>query len=198
MSEIAKFYDLMIKKGVRYAYQYKISVTGGSEIATAFGNGDYHFYAQGFTLPARTIAEATVNFQGMTFKLPNNMTYTGTIDLAVNCDKNMTVRTQCETWMNKYGDLLKGGGGYKRIPQNSTIRLDLLNETLDENDISRTYTLLGCWPSNVGNATLGQGSTEILTFPMTLVYQYYVEGSAGADPNGFKSPIDTNNLNTGV
>ncbi len=192
-SEISNFYNKMISKGVRYAYQYKVSVFGSDIPGTNFGRDDFHFYAQGFTLPSRTVTPAEVAFQGMKFRLPNTMEYTGTINLVVNCDESMSIRTQCEVWMNVYANLVAGGGGRKTIPANANVRLDLLSSTLDQDAIDRTYTLVGCWPSMVGDSTLGQNETGILQFPFTLVYQYYVEGDSGASPN-FVSPADTNNL----
>ena len=192
-SEISNFYNKMISKGVRYSYQYKVSVYGSDIPGTNFGREDFHFYAQGFTLPSRTVEIQEINFQGMKFRLPNNMNYTGIINLNVNCDESMAIRTQCEVWMNVYGNIIAGGGGKKTIPANANVRLDLLNSTLDQDDISRTYVLVGCWPSSIGESTLGQSETGILVFPFTLAYQYYVEGDSGVSPN-FQSPADTSNV----
>ena len=190
MSEISRFYSMMQKTGVRFAYQYKVQLfTTDTDVTAAFRDAaarspkkvefdfaqkDFNFYAQGFTLPGRTIEQANVSFQGMTFRLPNNMTYTGTITLEVNSDEMMIVRSTCELWMNIYADLIKGGGGKKLIP-NFKVAMQLLDSNLDQENIMKTYTIYGCWPSNVGDVAFGQDNTAIAKFPMTLVYQYYIE-----------------------
>lgn len=189
MSEISKFYQQMEKSGVRYAYQYKVSLYPSDQESRAalgadFNNRVFNFYAQGFTLPGRTMNTADVNFQGMKFKLPNNMEYGNSISIEVNCDKAMNVRTTCENWMNIYAKLSNGGGGKKLIP-NFKVRLDLLNSYLDEDTDkqgpskdgpdTKVYELFGCYPTSIGDVTFGQDNTAIAKFTMGLIYQYYEE-----------------------
>jgi hypothetical protein len=85
--------------------------------------------------------------------------------------------------MNIYADLVKGGGGKKLIPQFNVV-MSLLTPNLDQNTPEKQYVLYGCWPNNIGDIGFGQDNLGVAKFPMTLVYQYYIE-------QGVTAPIGT-------
>ncbi len=191
MSKLSNFYANVAANGVRYAYQYRASVVGlpvlsdvqsqtnarevFADPASANDKGapNFSFYCQSTSLPGRTVTQSTVSWLGMSFQVPNGMTYTHSMNLRVTCDPKMQLREAFEAWMDVYGSSTAVGGGAKRLPSEDVkLVLEMTNEKTNDPDGS-VYELVGCWPSVIGDMEFGQGSSELATVPITITYQYY-------------------------
>ncbi len=175
MSEqLNKFFNKLQETPVLFGNQFKVTLsnTGVPSIEQ-----DIEFFAKGVDLPGKTIEEAEIQYQGMRFRLPGGMTYSGTITLDCFTDNNMNFYEDCKAWQNHYGNMSMGGGGDKRIPEAKVI-LDLYDPSLTE--IVRTYELQGCFPSEIGEIALTHESVDVATFPLSIMYQYHNE--LGDDP----------------
>ncbi len=176
MSNISEFYSKMKETSFRRGHEFQITLSG-----TGVGNldEDIKFFAQGATLPGKTIGEATVNYQGLSFSLPGNVTFEHGISLTCLCDNNMNIYEDVKAWMNKFSNLAMSTGGDKRLP-NTKFYIDLLDSTLSE--VVRSYELVGVWPESIGEIALShEADGAIITFDIGLKYQYFIEAGNG-DP----------------
>jgi len=159
-----KFQNVPLRRGHEFELTLSTVIDGLDE--------DIKFYATSSQLPGKKIQPAEIKFQGMTFRLPGEMQYTGSITVQCRCDSNMNTFERIKSWQNEYGNLAMSGGGDKRLPL-SKVKIDLLDSTLS--DIVRTYELIGCFPSNVGDIELSHDNTEPIKFDLEITYQYFTE-----------------------
>ena len=109
---------------------------------------------------------------GLSFNVPGAATYSGSEGYAIQfrSDGEHIIRTLFEEWQRDVFDDETSTGNY-RLFGNSSITLALLNQDMD---VTRTYELVGCWPTTVGDIgfdTAGTGA--VLNFTATLAYQYW-------------------------
>ena len=175
---LKEFFSKLKQDSVRFAYQFQISFTSEENDSIIQDLDDIQFFAQSASLPGKTIETSEVFYQGVTLRVPNNVTFESPWTINLRCDEDMKVFKTIEKWNSKYADLTKGGGGDKRIPPFNA-RIDLLDKTLQH--IKETYVITGVWPENYGEITLDQSDNSITVFDVALAYQYYYNEASG-DP----------------
>ena len=136
-------------------------------------------------LPAGTRAienvQENVMLYGMTFQVPTGMGYTNTINLTLYVDspRALYLKDKLETMMEEHGQLSKNTGTAKKgkIPTNS-IYLDLLKpDSMNPTDAAKRYTLVGVYPTSVGNVGLTHTGSALSTIPVIFSYQYYFDNA---------------------
>ena len=168
---LSNFYQGMKTTGLRLGYEFQVTVPELNNI---------QFLAASTTLPGKTINPVDVPYFGQNFKIPTNADYGGEWSISCRCDADLKLKKDMEKWMNQYSDLSKNGGGFKNIPDNN-VRIDLLDHDLKT--ITKTYVLVGVWPTNVGELAFDQATAEIVTIELGMVFQYWYDE---ADENPLK------------
>lgn len=154
--------------GLRKSYQFQIYI---EEVDSKLDAGNsFSFFAQSATVPGMTIEMIETQYQGVTLRSPNNLLFESPWNITVRCDSEMKVRDAIETWQKKHADLIKGGGGDKKIPD-VRARVDLLDDQLET--ILKTYILEGVFPSTNSEIPLDHADNSISTFDLGLEYQYW-------------------------
>lgn len=120
------------------------------------------------SLPARTIAEVAVPWQGFDYKIAGKSEY-GTWDIVFKVDKEATIKQKFDAWQTKIHDPDSNErsepGGYMEDQY-----ITLLSETGTK---ICTYHLFNAWPSVVSDVPLDYSSTDIAVFTVTFIYQYH-------------------------
>lgn len=177
-----EFYNEMKQTGLRFAYEFQISVNEGSTNRID-GLEKLQFFATAASVPGRTLESADVPYQGMTLRVPNNVTFNSPWAVTVRCDLDMVVRKAIEKWQQEYADLKMGGGGDKKIPS-YTAHVDLLGHDLKImsnkteakfGNTGKTYVLMGIYPESYDDITLDTSDTGIATFGVNFAYQYWYD-----------------------
>lgn len=195
MAQLPTFYQKMTTAAIRLPHHFQATLNtspeGVSDAALDPTNGIFKFFVRTASLPAMTLSQAEVPYQGLNFRIPTVMQFgPGTISMSVLCDSNMELHKGLLTWKDVYANAKYGGGGKKAIPK-SNMRLDLLNQTLDYSGATavpgdaptKTYILEGIFPTNIGDLAFTQAPGEPLTFTFDIAYQYWYYEADG-DPIG--------------
>ncbi|HPM74208.1 MAG TPA: hypothetical protein PLA71_00635 [Saccharofermentans sp.] len=176
--KLSEFYNNLVQNGVQFKNHFQITI---EPISDKFGdNNRFTFHAQGGPIPAATLNPAPLQFFGMTFNLPNNLTFSGSWSTEVVCDAELKIRDIVDEWMDEFADLKKSGGGNKKIPAYKAY-IDVLDMTLEK--ITKSYVMVGIWPTSPGEITLSHTDTGVATFTLGIQYQYFYPEDKG-DPLG--------------
>jgi len=180
------FYQELQDKGVRLTHQYQLSFEG---IPTGGDLSKITMWAEGATLPGRTQETAEVPFLAYPFSIPTKLGMTNSISLTIRSDADMNIRDILLDWQNYHSNasIATGGSGEgdKKAPDEGVkVILDLYDDTLST--IVQSYSLIGVIPGNVGDATLSQADASVVTFDLTLKYQYWERNNeaGGASASG--------------
>lgn len=177
------YYSELATTGLRLQHQFQVifSPTADADWPTSLAN--VSFYAEGVNIPGRTQNKQDISYLGFPFKLPTTTVFDENITLTMRCDAGETgslLRNQLLKWMNVasnialangLSDSASTGGGVKRIPANSKIRLMLLSSDLQE--VTETYELFGAFPTSIGQMNMSNATADVATFETVFVYQYF-------------------------
>ena len=133
------------------------------------GNAETLSYLVNSTsLPANTISEVPVTWQGFDFKMAGKSEYT-TWDVVFRVDKNAEIRKNFEEWQRFIHDptsnVYSSPNEYM-MDQHITLLNDVGGEIC-------TYDLIGAWPSVVSDVPLDYTSTDLAVFTVSFTYQYH-------------------------
>jgi hypothetical protein len=172
---IQDFYYNAQRRGFARDYQLRVTQIGG----TVFNDSDLVFVKTA-TLPSRKIVVHQVPFQGLQFNVPGSAIYEGSNawTLTFHATQDFGIRNELERLSlatfdeQKSGPIGKGGKSNLALPGSERmIQLDLVNDKLQ---IIRTYYLIGCFVTEVGEINYDlQGTGKPLEFKATLAYQYW-------------------------
>ena len=167
-----EFFQGLKDTGLKLGYQFQVTIEELDNL---------QFYATSTTLPGKTLNVADIPYFGQNFKIPTSAVYSGEWTMSTRVDNALEIKKALDKWMDNFADLRSNGGGDKRVPS-STVIIDLLDSQLQ--NITDTFTLVGVWPSTMGDLTLDQSVSDPLTMDMTLQYQYWYKGTPGdsSDP----------------
>lgn len=131
---------------------------------------DFVYLVKSTSLPTRTIEELPVNWQGNIYKLASTSTFAEqTIEW--NVDINSNVRSALLEWSKLIHNPETNVHGN---PNEYMGRIELQHLDGEGNPISQ-FSLIKCWPSEVGEIAVSYDSKEIATFSTTWSYQYFIE-----------------------
>ena len=167
MSDLSKVYDKLKTQDVRYNYQFDVSIVGANAGSV---DTNLKFYAISTSKPAMTINTGEINYQGFTYRVPNNLTFDGTWSVTVRASQDMKLYEDFVAWSKIFADYDKGGGGKKNIPDSNGV-IDLMDQEL--NTIVKTYTMYGLFPTEVGELTTDHSDTSVSQFNVTFAYQFW-------------------------
>lgn len=169
-------YHTLQTKGVRLTNQWKMTfhgIPGGLD--SVLGDATY-IYVDSAMLPGRNTDVAEFMYQAFPFSIPTRSTQTNEISFTFRGDRNLEYRQAFIAWQDIHSNLdfsASGGattGGLKMFTD-ATIHMDLLDETLTA--VADKYQLVGCFPIRVGDITLSQSDSSIVTYEVAFRYQYW-------------------------
>ncbi len=177
---MSDFYSQLSRTGVRLTHQFQMSIQSVFNVRE-FEN--ITLWTESFNLPGRTVDPIEIPYFGYKFKVPGVVQMTQELNLSVRCDAGNSIRDAFLTWQKLHSSISadfgsagigsldnNSGGGNKRIPQ-TTVTLDMLDETMQE--VTQKYILFGAWPSNIGEITFSHENPDVAKFDVTLAFQYF-------------------------
>lgn len=132
------------------------------------------FLIKSASLPAATIGTIEVPYRGRKVRIPGSRTFEPwsiTVTYAVRSDNDL--RRNFQDWIDKIQSPLANDDDASAWGENWTISL------LDPADNTKaiagsTFTLIGCYPSEIGTVSLDTETTDTLAeFTATIYYSYH-------------------------
>jgi len=141
------------------------------------GSGDALSYLVNSTsLPANTISDVPVTWQGFDFKMAGKTEYSPW-DVVFRVDKDAVIRQNFESWQRFIHDptsnVYSSPNEYM-MDQHVTLLNDSGGEVC-------TYNLIGAWPSVISDVPLDYTSTDLAVFTVTFTYQYHTMSQVSYD-----------------
>lgn len=127
------------------------------------------FLVRSTSLPASTITETTIPWQGYTYRMGTKQEFADWT-VTFTLDSPDTVRNAYLNWMNKIHNPSTNVHG---IPAQYMLDQHVELLTPDGNGTVALYKLIGAWPSSVGEVTLDYATSDIASFTVTYKYQYH-------------------------
>ena len=173
---IQDFYQAATKYGLARNNAFRIKNISGNAGNFFAGNmGDLLIFAKDGTIPSRIIKTGEVKYKSFNFVVPLEAQYPDNQSWKVTfyCDGGYILRQLLEKW---------SVGTYNEHSNNSTfdwtscnIEIALVDYTKNSMVENRSYTLVGCFPTNIGSLSFDTTSTGApLTLDMTLAFQYII------------------------
>jgi hypothetical protein len=168
---ITDFYRVAQERDFSRDFQFRVlSIQPGDGSDVTITEDDL-VYAQGGTIPTRTIVNQDVPYMGLNFKCPGAAQYPGTYSITFTCDNQSALRRVFEKWSFDIFDDEFSTGNYFVPRATSTVDLLQLNPQLDA---VAHYQLVGAYPTDVGEISYNiQGTGAPVSFPVTLAYHYW-------------------------
>lgn len=168
---IRQFYRVATERDFSRDFQFRVhNITApGIEISE-----DDLIYAQGGSIPGRTIATTDVPYMGLNFKIPGAATYAGTYPITFYSDRGDTLRQLMLAWTRDTFDDETSTGNYFTPNSEHIVNLYQLDTQLEK---VNEFRLIGAFPTEVGDITYNiQGTGAPVSFDVTLAYHYITRG----------------------
>lgn len=167
-------YRANFRDGARANLFYFIPTFPPDVVQGDMSNERTSYLVRATQLPATTIEEIALNWQGMDFFVGGKHTF-AELTITFNLDDAGLLRLNFENWINKIHDPVTNEYGTiatYMLPQ----RLQLLGYS---GDVILEYVLQHCWPREVAAATLDYTTNDVVQFDVTLRYAYHTLTSVG-------------------
>ena len=138
------------------------------------------FLCKGTQIPASTIGVIPVPFRGRQMKIAGDRTFADWTITVIN-DHDWELRHQFDLWSNRINNLQSNFSARgSAAPSVENYMTDgTINHLGRDGEITATYILKGCWPSEVAAIDLSYDSTDAVEeFTVTLSYQHWEIGAA--------------------
>ena len=139
------------------------------------------FLCKGTQIPASTIGVIPVPFRGRQMKIAGDRTFADWTITVIN-DHDWVIRNQFDNWSNRINNTIsnvsaRGSSAPGSIGNYMTD--GTINHLGRDGEITATYILKGCWPSEVAAIDLSYDSTDTVEeFTVTLSYHHWEIGAA--------------------
>jgi hypothetical protein len=145
-----------------------VQITGGTA-AAAWQEEPYAFLAKSFSLPARTIGNIEVNWQGMKAKLAGDPTFEDFTMTFLN-DYEFKVKDYFEAWLEELATMETN-----IRTDHTTYKAEVLVQQLGrDGSVLAEYTLKGAYPITMDAIELNQESADTVEeFNITFAYDYF-------------------------
>jgi len=164
---MSQFYTKLQSTEMRFGYQWKILSLPGVP------PGDEVFMSSA-AKPGRTLTPAETTYHAFKLKLPGTVNYEGSWSTTIKCTNDMKIYNAINKLINEYApggeESKKGNAGKHTLPTvDGSVQLlgaDLVTPV-------STYKFYGIFPTSIGEITLDQTNTDIVTFTVEWAYQYW-------------------------
>lgn len=121
------------------------------------------------SLPASTLEEVIVPWQGYDYKLAGKYTFEDWT-VTFNCDADADIYTWYMSWMKRIHDPTSNEHGHP-----SDYMVDQIVQLLNtRGQVILQYKLVNAWIGSIGAMELAYDSTEIAQFEVSFKYMYHV------------------------
>ena len=182
MANLSAFTQALQGGGAR-ANQFMVTM-GGAGAAGMSSN--FHFLCRSATIPAMTIGEVAVPYRGRTIYLAGDRVYDAWTITVMN-DRNYTVRSFLESWMDDMGDI--GGTTKANTISSASYYATATVQQLDRNNSPiRTYKLEGLWPTTIDAIDLSYDANDAIEeFGATFRFNWMTAGGTGGTSDGVRN-----------
>ena len=153
------------------------TVTGTFGSGVALGNGE-PFLIKSASVPPASLGTITIPFRGREIKRAGDRTFTDW-SISVLCDEKMAVHKKFMEWSNKFISLkddTRAAGNIVPYGEWTVTPQDNAGNPTEK------FTLVGCWPIEVGTVDLGFDTTDsVAEFSVTLGYEYWTYASGSSE-----------------
>lgn len=198
---IKNFYESATRFGLARNNAFRIkNITGpaGSLINNTANHSELLIFAKDGTIPSRQINTGKVNYKAFSFVVPLDAQYPENASWKVTfySDSQYTLRQLMEAWSvgtyNEHSntsslawidcniqiDLIDYYNTRDAKTPSNTLKKEVSGfSSLPTSDmpVRRAYTLVGCFPTNIGQISYDNTSTgSIVTLDLTLAFQYII------------------------
>ena len=180
MANISSFTNALQGGGAR-GNQFEVTMSGGG--ATGLQSRGFSFLCRGAQIPALTIGEVAVPYRGRQIFVAGDRTYDAWTVTVMN-DRNYGVRSQLESWMNNMGDIGSASTA-TTLNANSYYATAVVKQMDRNDDIIRTYTLDGVWPTTLDAIDLAFDANDaIQEFGATFRFNWMTIAGGGTGGDG--------------
>ena len=166
---ISDFYRVAQERDFSRDFQFRVLNIQSGDGAFAITEDDL-VYAQGGSIPGRTVANHDVSFMGLNFKVPGAASYSGSYPLTFYSDREDSLRNLLLTWSKDTFDDATSTGIYYMPKETSIVDLVQLDTQLER---VAQFTLVGAYPQEIGEVTYtAAGTGAPVTFTCTLNYHF--------------------------
>lgn len=140
------------------------------------GQGGEHVthYAQSANLPTFSVTNMRRKYQGVNYNVPGQVTTPGVFRVTFWDDQNLTVHRFFMEWHRIMAD----ASANRRVSPNlfkRGMRLDFRDTT--DLLINQSFNFSGCYPMEVGGATVSYDSSDILNFDVEFAFDLATMGN---------------------
>ena len=173
ISPISGFLNTVLTNDPRTTNMWSVELHSGIDVVDKQFE-DLTLYAQGFTLPSRSIKYSQIYFKGVGIPVPINPEFEQDVSFKMWADVGGKAHAALRTWQDIVIDMdFQGGsyvGGTRQLNAASTIRLQLLDK--DMQTTLETVTLIGVTVAKVGSISFTQNSGDICNFDVSFNYAW--------------------------
>jgi len=171
------------------ANKYRVSFSFPSAVSIETSLVDVDTLAKSASAPGKEIGIIEIATQGRIVRYPGDTTFDGTWSVDFYSTEDHKLRYDMLKWMDACDSYQKN----RHSGDVRAIYSDLRVEQLDSaGEVTATYTLHGCWPSNVAEIQYADDTQDTaLEFNVTFTYNDWVVGKSQF--NDFKVSNPTKN-----
>lgn len=141
----------------------------------------FTFTARAADLPASEVASFDVPYFGRTIKVAGDRTFSAWSTTIMN-DEDFSVRSMFELWSNAINRMQANIRDPNLAAEQYKADFEIIQFAKD-GSIIRSYTMIGAWPTSVGNISLDWSSTsQIEEFTVNFAYDYWLPLVEGVNP----------------
>ena len=161
-------------KDVARSNRFCVTVTGHQGDASWTDN--MSFFVKGFPLPARTIGDVTLNYQGMQSKLAGDSTFDD-VTMVLHNDYEFVAKSYIEKWMESIASVGTEGTNLRAEP--IEYKANIIVEQLGRNgETIAKYMIVGAYPKQMDQIDLNhenQDSPEEISVTFSVDYWYRMD-----------------------
>lgn len=159
------------KSAVRDAVRpnrFFVQIVGGTA-AGAWADTPFSYLAKSAGLPARTIGEIELNWQGMKAKIAGDPTFDDYTMTFIN-DYDFAIKSYFDAWLEEISTM---ESNVRTDPE--TYKAEIIVQQLGrEGEILKTYRLIGAYPKQVDQIELNMESNDTASeLSVTFGYDYF-------------------------
>ena len=144
------------------------------EARVTYAGNDFNFLCQATNVPAMTVGMYEVPYFGRKIKVAGDRTFAEWTTTLME-DESFSVRSRLEQWSM---DINRGDSNERTLFNEQYKKPAEIILFGKAGSPIRTYTLEGCWPSEVGSIELDWNTTDtIATYTVTWAFDWMNEGS---------------------
>lgn len=132
-------------------------------------NEKISLYCQSVSIPGVNVASDAVRLMGEVVEIPYDRTFSGA-NMSFYVDSRMDVRKYFDDWINEIQNTVRRTFSYPDDFKSREIKVTVLK--LDDTPVY-SITMYDAFPKSLGQLSLSNDSTGVMTFDVSFDYRYY-------------------------